>query len=192
MTYSIFMNREITTARQRCSEQERRYAEEYVVDHNVHAAAFRAGIHTGTGYKWRCENENVMGYISVLESVKSEVTGMTAERVMFEYALIGFANITDYVMPDPDDETQVVLDLSALSREQGAAIKTIKTEVTKLGVTKTTLELHDKTAALKALGTSIGMVSERTENKNLNVTRELPPITPEEAKVINGQFETEC
>lgn len=186
------MDQALINARRLCSDVERRYAEEYVVDHNVHAAAFRAGIHTGTGYKWRCENEGVMAYISELQNAKSEATGMTAERVMFEFALIGFANITDYTMPDPDDETQLILDLSALSREQGAAIKTIKTETNKLGITKTTLELHDKTAALKALGTSIGMVSDRTENKNLTVIKELPAITPEEAKAINGQFETEC
>lgn len=162
------MKQETLNARNRCNDQERRFAEEYLVDNSVPAASHRAGICTQTGYKWRSDNEVVMAYISALQDDRSETTGMTAERILYEMGLVAFANVVDYTSPDEDDPTMLVVDLSALSREQGAAIKKIKS-TTVMGKTTTEIELHDKGAMLKTIGVHAGMISERGKNENRNI-----------------------
>lgn len=167
----ISMKQETLNARNRCNDYERRFAEEYHVDQSVPAAAHRSGICTGTGYKWRAENENVMAYISALQDDRSEVTSMTAERILYEMGLVAFANVTDYTSPDENDPTMLVVDLSALTREQGAAIKKIKSS-TFMGKTTTVIELHDKGAMLKTIGVHVGMISERGKNENRNIAED--------------------
>lgn len=165
------MKPETLKARNRCNDYERRFAEEYVVDLSVPAAAHRAGICAGTGYKWRADNEKVMAYITALQDDRSEATGMTAERILYEMGLVAFANIADYTSPDENDPTMLTVDLSALTREQGAAVKKIKVK-TVMGVTTTELELHDKGAMLKTIGVHAGMISERGKNENRNIAED--------------------
>ena len=79
---------------------------------------------------------------------------------MREVALIGFANMGDYIQVDGNE---VSVDLSKLSRDQAAAIQEVTTETRGGGnkkaarVTRTRLKLADKRPALELLGRWIGL-----------------------------------
>jgi phage terminase small subunit len=89
---------------------------------------------------------------------------VTKESILAELARIGFANMLDYVQPGAAGGFAV--DLSALSRDHGAAIQEVivayqtggddKTEVKRVR-----LKLADKRAALVDLGKHLGLFVER-------------------------------
>lgn len=93
---------------------------------------------------------------------------ITLDRVVREVALIGFANMADYIRPDGNG--LAVVDLAALTRDQAAAIKEIKVEEFLVGrgedartATRTTLKIADKLPALLALGKHLGGFRERVD-----------------------------
>jgi phage terminase small subunit len=55
---------------------------------------------------------------------RTERTGITADRVLRELALIGFANMADYM--SVGDHGHPCVDFSGLTRDQAAAIKEIR------------------------------------------------------------------
>jgi phage terminase small subunit len=99
------------------------------------------------------------------------VAGITKARVMLELSRIGFANMADYADLIQQEGR---LDLSGLTREQTAAIKSLTVETYMEGrgenareVKRVKLELHDKRNALRSMGAELGMFRER---RQLDVT----------------------
>lgn len=81
-----------------------------------------------------------------------EKTALTLERVIDELALLGFSNMLDFAGVFPDG------DLSSLTREQGAAIRTLVIDTYMDGagdearkVKRVRFELHDKKGSLSEL-----------------------------------------
>lgn len=104
-----------------------------------------------------------------------EKLAITKERVLEELAKIGFANMQDYMRTDHNGDP--VLDFSALTRDQAAALAEVTVEKTKLGagtvgdVTRIKFKLHDKKGALVDIGKHLGMFKETLElNAAVNIT----------------------
>jgi phage terminase small subunit len=101
-------------------------------------------------------------------AAKAEVT---AERVLRELALIGFANMKDYARIGPDGDPY--LDFSGLTRDQAAAIVEMIVEDFKDGrgkdardVRRVRFKLADKKGALVDIGRHLGMFRDRTVHEN--------------------------
>lgn len=95
---------------------------------------------------------------------------VTVDKIIRELALIGFSNMLDYVQTQ-DDGTAYV-DLSALSRDQAAAISEITVESYTEGhgedarpVKKVKFKLTDKRGALVDLGKHLGMFPTQVSGK---------------------------
>lgn len=97
-----------------------------------------------------------------------EKLAISKESVIAELAKIGFANMLDYVQPAADGS--VVVDLSALTRDQAAAISEVTVDTytdgkggdeEKREVKRIRFKLGDKRAALVDIGKHLGMFVER-------------------------------
>jgi phage terminase small subunit len=102
------------------------------------------------------------------------------ERVIHEYARIAFANMLDYVTVQ-DDGTAYV-DLSAISREEAAAIGSVEVEEYTEGrgedgrpVKRVKFKLLDKRGALADLGKHLGMFTDKVEHTG----KDGAPLLPE-------------
>ena len=92
------------------------------------------------------------------------------ERVLTELAKLAFANMADYIEIGADGQPR--LDLSALTRDQSAAIHELvvetRTETREEGppavIVKTRFKLADKRGPLVDLGRHLGLFKERVEH----------------------------
>jgi phage terminase small subunit len=101
---------------------------------------------------------------------KAEVT---VEKVIAELAKLGFANMLDYIKPQPDGTA--ILDLSAIDRDKAAAIHEYQVDTVTnyetnedgervaATVKRARFKLADKRSALVDLGKHLGMFRERVE-----------------------------
>lgn len=109
--------------------------------------------------------------VSALQEAAAKRHNVTVDKIIRELALIGFANMLDYMRTQPDGSAYV--DFSALTRDQAAAIGEVTSEVYMDGagedakpVKRTKFKLSDKRAALVDLGKHLGMFVERHEVKS--------------------------
>lgn len=118
-------------------------------------------------------NDKVAARISELQSKVAakviEKIAITEVRVLEELALLGFANMQDYIRVGPDGDPYT--DFSALTREQAAAIGEVTVEDFKDGrgasardVRRVKFKISDKRAALVDIGKHLGMFKERVEH----------------------------
>jgi phage terminase small subunit len=162
--------------------KQQRFVDEYLIDLNATQAAIRAGYSKDTANEQGSQNLaklSIQSAIAERQTKLAEKLEITQERVLAEYAKLGFANMLDYVTVQEDGSAYV--DLSALTREQAAAIQEMTVdEYTEgkgedaRGVKKVKIKLSDKRGALDSIGKHLGMFIER--NVNIDVTN----LTPEE------------
>jgi phage terminase small subunit len=149
------------------NDKQRLFAEEYNVDQMGYAAAKRAG-YSGTQASLETtsskllRNPKVAAYLKYLQDNRSVETGITAERVLTEFARLGFSNITNVL--SFNEEGVAVKDSDTLTPDITASISsfTCNTTVKPDGSTFTTmkLSLYDKTKALNDLGKHLGLFSD--------------------------------
>lgn len=153
--------------------KQKRFAEEYIVDLNATQAAIRAGYSEKTARAIGAENltkPNIAEYIQQLMNERSERTRITADRVLEEYAKIGFADIKDYVsfrtgltVVGHNDEGEPIIDTAHIvvahdSEEvDGAPISEVS--VSRDGTFK--FKLHDKKGALDSIARHLGMFDDK-------------------------------
>ncbi len=141
--------------------KQERFVHEYLVDVNATQAAIRAGYSKKTAQEQSSRLlSNVMVSAAIAKEMKllAEKTGVTAEKVIADLALIGFANMGDYLnLSDPEHPR---IDISNLTPEQASVIAEVTYE--KRGIQRRVkIKLHDKLNALVNLGKHLGLFSER-------------------------------
>jgi phage terminase small subunit len=121
------------------------------------------------------QNGKVTARIEAARQQLAEKHEVTADRIVRELALLGFANMLDYIRTTSEGDAYV--DLSALTREQAAAISEVTVETYAEGkgddakdVKRVKFKLNDKRAALVDLGKHLGIFK---EIKDVNVTGNL-------------------
>lgn len=160
-----------------------RFVEEYLIDMNATQAAIRAGYKAANA---DVTGPRLLGHVGVAAEIAkrqkkvSEKLEVTKERIVFELARIGFADIRKaikwnglLVSEEDNDEGGDVLvvretrtnhvllvDSADLDNDTAAAISEISQNAT--GGIK--IKMHDKQAALVNLGKHLGMFVEKHEH----------------------------
>jgi phage terminase small subunit len=130
------------------TDKQARFANEYIVDLDVAAAAIRAGYSSKTAVVIGCQLLNkplVKEAIQIAQLARSARTGITQDRVVQELAILGFADLTDYV--DWTGSTVTLKDSKTLDVAKRRAV--IEVSQTATGIK---IKLADKKGALDSLG----------------------------------------
>jgi len=148
-----------------------RFVTEYLKDLNATRAAVRARYSERTAKQI---GSRLLTHVDVDVAIQEGQAklaakhGVTIDRIVSELALLGFANMSDYIRIGPDGDPYT--DFSRLTREQAAAIGEVTVEDFKDGrgedardVRKVRFKLADKRAALVDLGKHLGMFKKRVE-----------------------------
>lgn len=150
--------------------RQQRFVEEYLVDLNGTQAATRAG------YSPRTANEqasrlladvNIQAAVSAARAKQSKRTEITADRVLQEFARIGFSDIRTIFTPEGS-----LRPVSELTPDEAACLASVEVVTRTLpgregeaaGVEYThKIRLADKVAALTKIGQHLGMFIERSQ-----------------------------
>ena len=149
------------------------FVQEYLVDLNATQAAIRAGYSAKTAQE---QSSRLLSKVMVAKAVAAGQAKVAAkleiktEDVVRELALLGFSNMMDYIRTT--DEGDAWVDLSALTREQAAAIGEITVEDFTDGrgedsrnVRKVKFKLFDKRSALESLGKHLGIFEQDNKQR---------------------------
>lgn len=163
--------------------RQQRFIHEYMVDFNATAAAIRAGYspQAASTQATRLMSEPfIQVEIQRLQAQHASKCAVTAERVIAEFAKLGFANMLDYMKVGPDGDP--VLDFSKLTRDQGAALTEVTVEDFVDGrgddardVKRVRFKLADKIGALTSLARHLGLFVDKTEITVQTNPRDVPP-----------------
>ena len=150
---------------QELTDKQMAFCREYVVDGNATQAAIRAGYSERTARQQGAENLTkpvIRAEIAKREAVLEERTGVKAEAVVRELALLGFANMADYMQVTSEGDPYI--DLSKLTPDQAAALQEVTVDElvegrgqNKREVRRVRIKLADKRAALVDLGKHLGL-----------------------------------
>lgn len=147
-------------------------AEAYRMSYNVRPGTKDSSIHVNASKL--LADAKVAQRVAELQAAVAARHDVTMDKIVRELALIGFSNMRDYVQIASDGSAYV--DLSALTRDQAAAISEVTSEVYMEGagedakpVKKTRFKLADKRAALVDLGKHLGMFVERSKSEVTHV-----------------------
>lgn len=165
------------------------FVQEYLVDLNGTQAAIRAGYseHTANEQAARLlAKASVKEAVQVAMNERAERTGITADKVLTEFAKIGFTDLTSVISWGSkevafgyDDEgrklaPQDIGDAVLVQREMAPFVEAIDsemlTEMAKAAVAEVSLtkdglrvKMHDKVGALTQMGRHLGMFKDKTE-----------------------------
>lgn len=164
------------------NDKQRRFVEEYLIDLNATQAAIRAGYSAKTAYsagQRLLKDVEVQRAVTDAQGKRSARTEITQDRVLQELARIGFADMRKLLrwtgnLPKMDEakaeesgEVEIsvanfvqLFDSDELDDDTAACISEISQ--TKDGALK--VKLHDKRAALEAIGRHLGMFKDRVEH----------------------------
>lgn len=144
--------------------KKRKFALEYLKDLNGAQAAIRAG-YSKNGAAVTATNllidPNVKEIIEQEQAKHAEKSGITIERVLKEYAKIGFSDITDYL--DYDNSGVRLKASKDLADGKTAAISEVRADVESGEVR---IKLHDKKNALDSIARHLGMFKDSVELKS--------------------------
>jgi phage terminase small subunit len=161
------------------------FCEEYIKDFNGKQAAIRAGYSDKTANEQASRlltNVNVQLYLGKIKQSISDKNEGLAQQVIDELKKLGFSNIQDYI-----DKENEIKDLSTITRDNAAAVESIKKTVTEFSgggessgkKTSIQFKLYDKIAALEKLGRHLGIFELDNQQKaaviNVNITDDDEP-----------------
>jgi len=140
-----------------------RFVDEYLVDLNATQAAIRAGYKPRSARWMGCRNlatHYVAVRIDEAKKVRTERTGITADRVIDEIAKIAFADFRELF--DEDGELKPTEEMSADAAASIASIETA-TRSTAGGEVMRAQKIRpwDKVRALELLCRHLGLISDR-------------------------------
>jgi phage terminase small subunit len=155
-----------------------RFCSEYMVDLNATQAAIRAGYSKKTANRIGPENLSkpvIKDRVQTLMKGLQEATGITARRVIEEYAKIGFSNIKEYL-----DDGNEIKDISQLPDEVAAAVDSIQCDIRHDGgdsegyTEKVKIKLHSKLNALDSLGRHLDIFNKDNQSAKQEITITIP------------------
>ena len=148
------------------SHRHRVFCIEYLLDGNAKRAYVAAGFKS-QGNAAEAAASRLLRNVKVKRFLESRHNAILAEleinvkKTLRELALIGFANMQDYVRYSNNNVELIASD--KLTRDQMAAIHEVsKTEIKK-DVVRTTFKLSDKVAALAKIGEHLKMFTQKHE-----------------------------
>lgn len=156
-------------AKGKLNPKQERFVAEYLLDLNATQASIRAGYSAKTAH---VQGPRLLGNVAVASEIAKRQVKLadkyevSAERVIRELALIGFANMLDYVSVKGEG---AFVDLSTMTRDQAAAIQEVTAETLGSGgedgpaIVRTKIKLASKQAALESLGKHLGLFKEQLE-----------------------------
>lgn len=145
------------------------FCKEYCVDKNATKAGIRAGFSPRsartTGSRLM-QKEDIKARVAELMVEISQKIEITAASVLNELKKLGFSNMMDFHTVGADGK--LTIDLTDMTRDQAAALQTVKTTETAtkdvdgntVVVRSTDIKLADKRAALVDLGKHLGIFTE--------------------------------
>ena len=147
------------------------FARNYVIDLNGTRSAIAAGYAEKAASQAASQllsNPKVQKLIRQLQTKRADKLELKADQVIEEIRRLAFSNMGDYTRVDADGKA--VLDMSAITRDQFAAVQEIREDTAggsgdgerKL-VIRTTLKLADKTKNLELLGRHLGMFQDNVK-----------------------------
>jgi phage terminase small subunit len=161
---------------------------------NATDAAKQAGYSAHTA---RSQGQRLLTHVDIAAEIERgcqkrlDKYEVTADRIVRELALLGFANMQDYMRANEGGDPY--LDFSALSRDQAAALQEVTVERYVEGrgedareVKRVKFKLADKRSALVDLGKTIGMF---TEKRDVNVTGGVTLSVEERDRLAKEQLE---
>lgn len=133
--------------------KQRRFADEYLVDHNASQAAIRAGYAAsgaGTSGHRLLKNDQIAQYIAKKDAEVSQKLQATREDVLIQLRNLGFSDIREIA--------KYANNLSQMPDEAAAAVKDIKFGETEDGDAYVAeIKLVDKVKPLELLGKHLGL-----------------------------------
>jgi phage terminase small subunit len=147
-------------------ERHRRFVLEYIIDLNGRAAAERTGYAPGKAgaRAWELlHRADVQEMLQAELKAREERTRVTGDRVIHEYACIAFIDPSRIASWGPEGVTLVSSE--RMSADDKAAVKRISVGGRK-GARAQRFELHDKLAALDALGRFTGVFTRGKGGRN--------------------------
>ena len=165
----------------RLSERRQRFAVEYIVDLNATQAAIRAGYAVAGA---RTEGARLLANADVAEAVAeaqrelASRSAVNADRILAEYARIGFADVTEYVSLMTSDDVEAALRELPVGASRAISEVTVDTYVVGRGdsareVRRVKIKLHQKLAALEALAKHLGLFAPERSDADA-----IPDTTP--------------
>ena len=149
---------------------------EYMIDMNATASALRAGYSPRSAGKigfQLLENTRIQEGLQKAMDKRAKRTDITADRVLAEYAKIGFADIKDFLSyntvkteVDFDEENnrpiygyKQIIDVKPSDEIDGTLVNEVS--ISRDGTFK--FKLHDKKGALDMIGKHLGMFTDKLE-----------------------------
>jgi phage terminase small subunit len=177
------------------------FCREYMKDLNGTRAAIAAGYSkktAGVTASQLLNNPKVKAKLGELMEKHAIKLDLSAEQVLSELALMGFANFCDYIRTT--EEGDAYIELSQLTRDQAAAIQSITVDEYVEGrgknarpVKRTRIKLADKTRSLELLGRYLNLfnlsvnvnvdLAERVKQLDAARRREREALAPKELTV---------
>lgn len=158
--------------------KQEQFCREYVVDLNATQAAKRAGYSKKSARIIAAQNLSKLNIQYRLQQLVDELqknTGVNAERVIREYAKVGFSNIKDFIT-----EGNEITDISELPDEIAAAVDSIQCDIRHDGgdsdgyTEKVKVKLHSKLGALNSLGKHLKIFKDDEEKEPITIILKLP------------------
>lgn len=144
--------------------QQEMFCQEFLIDLNATKAAERAKYSKKTA---RIKGSQLLAIVNIQMRIKELMrkrekrTEITQDRVLKEFACLGFSNIKDYINKDSSTEGFIVFkNMDKISKKKARAIESIKVNV-KEG--KVEFKLHSKTKTLEMIGRHLGMFIDKFE-----------------------------
>jgi len=172
-------------SRKRLPPRQARFVEQYIIDLNATQAAIRAGYSKKTAFvqgSRLLRNAKVKRLIKKAIERRSKRTEVTADKVIKEFARVGFSDLRDFAAWGPTGVK--LLESSGLTEDQAASVAEVSESVT--GKSKNVrFKLHDKAHALTQLGRHLGLFKDRLEVEgDLNISDAARKFTSRISRIV--------
>lgn len=158
---------ELEEVSEQLNERQRVFVQEYLLDLNATKAAIRAGYAVSSAGRHAhklLKNAYIDAAIQVAQSQRSKRTGITADRVLTELALIAFSDISDVVQVVGGELS--IRDLEPMSKRVKRAIESVSEKPGEHGTARS-VKMHSKLTALKMLADHLGLSADTVSKVQL-------------------------